>query len=176
VCIIEGRKNFGEAPDDKLMGKKKIKATGSTIAKNRRATHDYSIEERLEAGISLQGWEVKSLRDGRAQIAEAYVVIRQNEIWLIGGQITPLISASTHVHPDPTRSRKLLLHRREIARLIGAVERRGYTLVPLSLYWKRGRAKLEIGLAKGKAKQDKRADSKERDWQRQRQRLLKANV
>ena len=155
------------------MGKKKAKADSSTIALNRRARYDYTIEERLEAGVSLQGWEVKSLREGRGQISEAYVIVRQNEIWLVGAQITPLSTVSTHIHADPTRTRKLLLHRKEISRLIGSVDRQGYTLVPMALYWKRNKIKLEIGLAKGKAKHDKRADSKEKDWQRDRQRLLK---
>lgn len=143
------------------------------IAVNRRARHDYFIEDRFEAGLALQGWEVRSLRSGRAQIAEAYVVVRGGEIWLLGARIQPLPSASTHVVPDPDRTRKLLLHRREIDRLIGAVERKGYTLVPLRLYWKHGRAKLEIGLALGKRKHDKRETEKERDWQRQKQRLLR---
>jgi SsrA-binding protein len=144
-----------------------------TIAQNRRARHDYFIEERYEAGISLMGWEVKSLREGKAQIAEAYVVIRQGEAWLLGAHITPLSSASSHVQTDPTRTRKLLLHARELAKLVGATEREGYTLVPLSLYWQRGRAKLEVGLAKGKKKHDKRESIKQRDWERSRQRLLR---
>ena len=155
------------------MGKKKAKADSSTIARNRRARYDYTIEEGLEAGVSLQGWEVKSLREGRGQISEAYVIVRKNEIWLVGAQITPLSTVSTHITADPTRTRKLLLHRKEINRLIGSVDRQGYTLVPLALYWKRNKIKLEVGLAKGKAKQDKRAASKEKDWQRDRQRLLK---
>lgn len=148
-------------------------AGGSTIALNKKARHDYFIEENLEAGLALEGWEVKSLRAGRAQIAEAYVVVRNGEIWLVGANITPLTSASTHVHPDPGRSRKLLLQRREIDRLVGSVERAGYTMVPLALYWKRGRAKLEIGLAKGKKQHDKRATERDRDWQRQKARILK---
>jgi len=143
------------------------------IAKNKKAFHDYFIEERFEAGIALQGWEVKSLRAGRAQLKEGYVVIRNGEAFLIGCHISPLSSASTHVDPDPTRTRKLLLHRAEINRLIGAVERRGYTLAPLALYWKRGHAKLDIGLAKGKKDHDKRAVERDRDWQRQKQRLLR---
>jgi len=145
----------------------------SMIALNKKARHDYFIEESQEAGLVLQGWEVKSLRAGRAQIAEAYVVVRGGEIWLVGANITPLTSASTHVHPDAGRSRKLLLQRREIDRLVGAVERAGYTLVPLKLYWKRGRAKLEIGLAKGKKQHDKRHAERDRDWQRQKARILK---
>lgn len=144
-----------------------------TIAENRKARHDYFIEEQLEAGLALQGWEVKSLRDGRANLKEGYGVIRGGEAWLIGANFAPMTSASTHVTPDPVRSRKLLLNRRELNRLIGAVERDGYTLVPLSLYWKNGRAKLALGLAKGKKQHDKRATSKDRDWDRQRQRLLR---
>jgi len=158
------------------MAKNKGKTAPSgrkTIAANSKARHDYFIEERTEAGLVLEGWEVKSLRAGRLQLKESYVVIRQGEIWLLGANISPLTSASTHVHPDPTRTRKLLLQRRELDRLIGAVERRGFTLVPLVMYWKRGRAKLEIALAKGKKQHDKRATERDRDWQRQRQRLLK---
>ncbi|MGH8495635.1 MAG: SsrA-binding protein SmpB [Gammaproteobacteria bacterium] len=145
----------------------------STIARNRKARHDYFIEEGFEAGLALEGWEVKSLRAGRAQLTEAYVVLRDAQAWLLGAHITPLLSASSHVQADPTRTRKLLLHRHELDRLIGAVERKGYTLVPLALYWKRGKAKLDIGLAKGKKQHDKRADLKERDWQRQKSRLMK---
>ena len=143
------------------------------IALNRRARHDYFIEETYEAGLMLMGWEVKSLRDGRAQIAEAYVVLKNGEAWLIGAQFSPLLSASTHVNPDPTRSRKLLLNARELSQLIGKVERAGYTLIPLDLHWTRGRAKLQIGLAKGKKQHDKRADLKERDWERQKGRIMR---
>lgn len=143
------------------------------IAENRRARFDYFIEERFEAGVALMGWEVKSLRAGKGQLAEAYVVVRGGELELIGAHISPLNSASTHVVADPTRTRKLLLHRAEIDRLIGAVERSGYTLVPLELYWKNGRAKLRIGLAKGKKQHDKRATEKDRDWQRDRARLMR---
>lgn len=153
--------------------KAKNKDNSNTIALNRKARHDFFIEERMEGGLVLQGWEVKSLRDGRAQISEAYVLLREGEAWLLGSHITPLATASTHIHPDPTRTRKLLLHRRELSRLIGAVERKGYTLVPLSLYWKHGRAKIDIGLAKGKKDYDKRATEKDRDWQRQRGQILK---
>ena len=152
---------------------KKNKGSGNTIALNKKAGHDYHIEERLETGLVLQGWEVKSLRDGRAQLKESYVLIRAGEAWLLGCHISPLTSASTHVSPDPTRTRKLLLHRRELDRLIGAVERRGYTLIPTALYWKRGKAKLEIGLARGKKQHDKRAADKDRDWERQKARILK---
>ncbi|HLT27111.1 MAG TPA: SsrA-binding protein SmpB [Zeimonas sp.] len=145
-----------------------------SIAQNRKARFDYFIEEDFEAGLELQGWEVKSLRAGKAQLTEAYVVLRDNQAWLLGAHITPLLSASTHVEPDPTRTRRLLLHRSEIDRLTGLVERRGYTLVPLELYWKNGRAKLAVGLAKGKKQHDKRAAEKERDWQIERARVLKA--
>ena len=144
------------------------------IAENKKARFDYVIEERFEAGIALEGWEVKSLRAGRAQITESYVHLREGEAWLLGAQITPLGTVSTHVHPDPTRTRKLLLHRNELDRLIGAVERKGYTLVPLNLHWSKGRAKLDIGLARGKKKHDKRASEKERDWKRQQARIMKS--
>jgi SsrA-binding protein len=144
------------------------------IAENRRARHDYFIEERLEAGVALQGWEVKSLRAGRLQLAEAYVLLRNGEAWLFGAHVSPLVAASTQTQADPTRSRKLLLHRRQIDALVGAVERRGRALVPLAMYWKDGRAKLEIGLARGKKEHDKRADTRERDWQREKARVMKA--
>jgi len=143
------------------------------IAVNRRARHDYFIEETYEAGLALQGWEVKSLRAGRAQIAEAYVIVKDEQAFLFGAHVTPLTSASTHVHPEPARTRKLLLHAKELSKLIGKVERAGYTLVPLDLHWTRGRAKLQVGLAKGKKKHDKREDQKQRDWQRQKERLLR---
>ncbi|MEE4377925.1 MAG: SsrA-binding protein SmpB [Candidatus Competibacteraceae bacterium] len=150
------------------------KTSESTIARNKKAFHDYFIEEHFEAGVALQGWEVKSLRAGRAQLKESYVLLREGEAYLFGCHIAPLSSASTHVQADPTRTRKLLLQRREISRLIGSVERQGYTLIPLALYWKRGFAKLDIGLAKGKKSYDKRATEKERDWQRDKQRLLRS--
>jgi SsrA-binding protein len=143
------------------------------IAENRRARHEFFIEERFEAGISLAGWEVKAMRAGRAQLAESYVVVSGNEVYLIGAHVQPLNSASTHVITDPTRRRKLLLHRAEIDRLVGAVERSGYTLVPLELYWKAGRAKVRIGLAKGKKQHDKRASEKDRDWERDKGRLMR---
>lgn len=156
------------------MAKSKAQAApAANIALNKKARHDYFIEERLEAGLALQGWEVKSLRARRVQLNESYVIVRDAEAWLFGAHVTPLPTASTHVHPDSQRTRKLLLHRDELNRLIGAVERRGYTVIPLSLYWKRGRAKLQIGLAKGKKQHDKRATEKERSWQREKQRLLK---
>lgn len=144
-----------------------------TIALNRRARHEYFIEETFEAGLVLMGWEVKSLRDGRAQVAEAYVVIRNREAFLIGAHFTPLKQASTHVNPDATRTRKLLLHERQLAQLIGKVERAGFTIVPLDLHWTRGRAKLQIGLAKGKKQHDKRADVKDKDWQREKGRIMR---
>ena len=144
-----------------------------SIVENRKAFHDYFIEERLEAGIVLAGWEVKAIRAGRVQLKEAYVIVHHGGIHLIGCHISALTSASTHVVPDPTRMRKLLLHEQEISRLIGAVERAGYTLVPLNLHYKGGRIKLEIGLAKGKKQHDKREAEKQREWQREKQRLLK---
>ncbi len=143
------------------------------IAENRKARFDYFIEDHFEAGLELQGWEVKSMRAGRAQLTEAYVYVRGGEAFLIGAHISPLKTTSTHIVADPVRTRKLLLHRSELQRLIGAVERRGYTLVPLNLHWKNGRAKLEVGLAKGKKQHDKRATEKERDWQRDKARLLR---
>ena len=156
------------------MGKKNKPAiVANTIALNKKARHDYHIEEDFEAGIALEGWEVKSLRAGRAQLKESYVTIRQGELFLFGAHFSPLPSASTHIRPDPTRSRKLLLNRREINRLIGAVDRSGYTIVPLSLYWKKGRVKLKIALAKGKKLYDKRAAIKQREWDRDKQRLHK---
>jgi len=155
-------------------GKKKKSATGgSTIALNKKAGHEYHIEQRFECGLALEGWEVKGLRAGRVQLKESYVKILHGEAFLIGTHISPLTSASTHVTPDPTRTRKLLLHKSELNRLIGQTERAGYTLVPTAMYWKRGRAKLEIGLAKGKKLHDKRATEKDRDWQREKERLFK---
>jgi SsrA-binding protein len=156
------------------MARKSRKPSSSTIAENKKARFNFFIEERLEAGLALEGWEVKSLRAGKAQLTESYVVVRDGEIYLLGGHITPLTSASTHVNSDPTRTRKLLLHRKEIDRLSGLVERRGYTLVPLELYWARGRAKLSVGLAKGKKQHDKRATEKDRDWERDKARVLKS--
>lgn len=144
-----------------------------SIAENRRARHDYDIEERFEAGLALQGWEVKALRAGRASVAEAHGLVRNGEVWLIGANISPLASASTHVKTEPDRTRKLLLHAREIAHLTGAVERQGYTLVPLRVYWKRGNAKLELGLAKGRKQHDKRQVAKKQDWERQKARILR---
>ena len=145
------------------------------IAQNRKARFDYFIEERFEAGLELQGWEVKSLRAGKAQLTESYVIVRDGQAWLLGAHVTPLPTASTHISPDPTRTRRLLMHRKELDRLIGLVERKGYTLVPLELYWSRGRAKLAVGLARGKKQHDKRAAEKDRDWQRDKARLLRAH-
>ena len=145
-----------------------------SIAENRKALHDYSIEERFEAGLVLEGWEVKAIRGGRANLKEGYVIVRGAELFLVGAHITPMPQASTHVKPDPTRTRKLLMHAGEIHKLIGKVERAGYTLVPLDLHYKGGRVKLSIGLAKGKKEFDKRATEKEREWQREKDRLLKA--
>ena len=143
------------------------------IAENRKARFDYFIEERYEAGLALQGWEVKAMRAGRAQLQEAYVYLRGGEAFLIGAHLSPLPTTSTHVTPDPVRTRKLLLRHSELQGLIGAVERRGYTLVPLELYWKNGRAKVQVGLAKGKKQHDKRAVEKDRDWQRDKARVLR---
>ncbi len=151
----------------------KAEAGERLIAENRRARHDYFIEDRIEAGLALEGWEVKSMRAGRAQLTEAYVYIRNAEAFLIGAHVSPLATASTHKTADPVRTRKLLLKRPELDRLLGAVERRGYTIVPLELYWKKGRAKLQIGLAKGKQQHDKRATEKNRDWERSKARLLR---
>jgi SsrA-binding protein len=160
-------------PYNAHMSKKKPKISDNTIAINKKARHDYFIEKDFEAGLVLEGWEVKSLRAGKVQIRDSHVIIKNGEAWLLGALINPLPTASTHIQPDPTRTRKLLLHRGELSTLIGAVERKGYTIVPLSMYWIRGRAKIKIGLAKGKQKHDKRATEKERDWQREKQRMLK---
>lgn len=155
------------------MNNKAEKPAPALIAKNRKAWHDYFIEQKFEAGVVLAGWEVKSLRAGRAQLKESYVIVNRDEIFLVGAHFSPLTSASTHVRPDPTRTRKLLLHREEIKKLIGSVERKGYTLIPLELYWKRGRAKLEIGLAKGKQLHDKRESIKKRETDRETARALR---
>ena len=144
-----------------------------SIAQNKKAFHDYFIEQKFEAGIALDGWEVKAIRAGRVQLKEAYVIVHGGELFLVGSHISALPAASTHVIPDPTRSRKLLLHGEEINRLIGSVERAGYTLLPLDMHYTRGRVKLEIALAKGKKQHDKRRAEKEREWQREKQRLLK---
>ncbi len=153
--------------------KNESKSGASTIALNKRARHEYYIEDRYEAGIALLGWEVKSLREGRINFADSYALIKNGELYLFGAQITPLNTVSTHVVAEPTRTRKLLLHRSEIDQMIGAVERKGYTVVPTAMYWKGGRAKVELGVARGKQEHDKRDVEKERDWQRERQRLLR---
>lgn len=155
------------------MAKKKHKKSSATIAQNKKARHDFFIEEDFEAGLALEGWEVKSMREARVQLKESYVIVRNGELWLFGCHMSPLSSASTHKSMDATRTRKLLLHRREISQLIGQVERKGYTVVPLELYWNKGRAKLRIGLAKGKKQHDKRAALKDRDWERESRRMIK---
>jgi SsrA-binding protein len=154
--------------------KDKDKNTGGTIALNKRARHEYHIDQRFEAGLELQGWEVKSLRAGRINFGDSYAMVINSEIFLIGTSIPPLISASTHVVANDRRTRKVLLHREEIDTLIGAVERKGYTLIPMALYWKGNKVKVEIGLAKGKQAHDKRETEKERDWQREKQRTMRA--
>jgi len=146
----------------------------STIALNKRARHEYHIDERFEAGIALQGWEVKSLRAGRINLGDAYAIVRNGEIFLFGASIPPLLSASTHVIAEDRRTRKLLLNRAEIDKLVGAIERKGYTLIPLSLYWKQNRVKVDLGLARGKQEHDKRASEKERDWNREKQAAMRA--
>lgn len=147
-----------------------------SIIDNKKAFFDYFIEERYEAGLVLEGWEVKAIRAGRVQLKEAYVVVRNGAVWLIGCHISPLATASTHVHPDPTRSRKLLLHADEVKKLIGKTERAGYTLVPLNLHYTKGRIKLDVGLGKGKKEHDKRATEKDREWQREKQRLMRSEA
>ncbi len=159
----------------RAMSKKKPKSTSPIICQNKKAYHEYSIEQKFEAGLVLTGWEVKSLRDGRAQLVDSYVVLKNDEAWLVGAHFSPLLSASTHVVAEPKRDRKLLLNRREIDRLIGATQAKGYTCVALSLYWKQGRVKCEIALVKGKKQHDKRAAEKERDWGREKQRVLAAH-
>ena len=156
------------------MASKKPKTDdSSTIARNKKAYHEYSITDKFEAGLVLEGWEVKSLRAKKILLRDAYVHIKNAEAWLHGAHITPLPTASTHIKPEQSRHRKLLLNRHELSKLIGAVERKGYTIVPLAMFWKRGRAKITIGLAKGKQEHDKRATEKDRDWQRQKQRLTR---
>ena len=158
-----------------MAGKKSNKSIqrDNSISVNRLARHDYFIEERFEAGLVLLGWEVKSLREGRIQLKESHILIKRGEAWLFGAHISALTSASTHIIPEAIRSRKLLLHRSELSKLIGLVERKGYTLIPLSVYWKKGRIKLELGVAKGKKLHDKRAVAKDRDWQREKARIMK---
>lgn len=152
---------------------KKISETNRSIAVNKKAFHDYHIEQRFEAGMVLEGWEVKSIRGGRLQLKDSYVVIKHSEAWLLGTHISPLQTISTHIKADPVRTRKLLLTSKELRTLIGAVQRKGYTLVPLAMYWKKNRVKLEIGLAKGKKEYDKRETLKQRDWDREKQRTAK---
>ncbi len=149
------------------------KKTQKTIAVNKRARFEFAIEERIEAGLALEGWEVKALREGRVQFADSYVLLKNNEAFLFGCLINPLPTVSTHITPDPTRTRKLLLHRRQLDQLIGAVDRKGYTVVPTAMYWSKGRAKVEIGMAKGKKQHDKRKVVKERDWEREKGRIMK---
>ena len=158
-----------------MASKKASDTPNRQIAQNKKARHDYFIEESIEAGLQLHGWEVKSLRAGRAQLTEGYVHLKDGEAWLIGARSSPLLSASTHVDADPTRTRKLLLNRRELDRLVGLVERKGYALVPLNLHWTRGRVKLDLGLAKGKKQHDKRQSTKDRDWERQKARVMKSS-
>ena len=157
------------------MSQKKNPKPRASIADNRKARYEYSIEETYEAGIVLQGWEVKSMRAGRVQLKEAYVFLKNGEAFMFGAHMSPLPTASTHVIADPIRTRKLLLNRSELNGLVGAVDRKGYTLTPLELYWKNGRAKLRLGLAKGKKEHDKRATEKDRDWKREKGRVLKAS-
>jgi len=155
------------------MAKKKKQNNPNSIAQNKKARFDYFIEETFEAGLALEGWEVKSLRQGKVQINESYILLKNNEAWLFGALITPLITASTHSNHDPLRLRKLLMHRKEIDRLVGLVDQKGFTVVPLGLHWSKGKVKISIGLAKGKKLHDKRATQKERDWNRDKQRILK---
>jgi len=144
-----------------------------SIVQNRKAFHDYFVEDRYEAGLVLEGWEVKAIRAGRAQINDAFVIVKDAALWLIGAHISALATASTHIQPDPTRTRKLLLHAEEVRRLIGKVEQRGYTLIPLDLHYSKGRIKVEIALARGKLKHDKRASERDREWAREKQKLLR---
>lgn len=154
----------------------KKQASSGTISVNKKASHEYFIEQKFEAGLLLEGWEVKSIRAGKLQINDSHVLIKNNEAWLIGGQIQPLQTASTHVHADPTRTRKLLLNRVELKKLIGSVEREGYTLIPMAMYWKNNRIKLEIALAKGKKLYDKRASEKAKEWSREKARVMKKSL
>lgn len=176
VAIIDAHRAFpARFTGPRMTSQKNSKSKApSTIAQNRKARHDFHIDERLEAGIVLEGWEVKSIRAGKAQLRDAYVLFKDGEAFLFGSQISPLNSASTHVNPDPQRSRKLLLNRREIDHIRGAVERKGSTAIALALYWKNGRVKVDVGLAHGKKQHDKRATEKDRDWSREKSRLLKA--
>lgn len=157
------------------MAKKKKPTSGNSICQNKRARHEFIIEDKLEAGLCLQGWEVKSLREGRAQLIDSYIIFKNGEAWLSGAHITPLKQASTHYVTEPKRDRKLLLHSKQISRLSQGVEAKGYTCIALALYWKQGKVKCEVALGKGKKLQDKRASEKERDWNRQKQRILSAH-
>lgn len=157
------------------MSKNKSGAPSATIALNKKAKHEYHIEERFEAGLALLGWEVKSIRAGKAQLTDAYVLLKNGEAWLLGSHIMPLTAASTHVVADPTRTRKLLLHAKEIGKIVGQVNQTGHTCIPLAMYWKKNKVKCEIALVKGKKLFDKRATEKERDWNRQKQRILRDN-
>jgi SsrA-binding protein len=154
---------------------KKKESGAAPIAQNKKARFDYFIEDRLEAGLVLQGWEVKSMRAGKAQLTDSFVIFRDGEAWLLGSHVTPLNTVSTHVIAEPKRTRKLLMNRREIDRLVGLVERKGYTLIALELYWSKNRVKVTVGLAKGKKQHDKRDTEKDRDWQRDKSRALKAH-
>lgn len=156
--------------------KQKAKSNSPTIALNKRARHEYHIDEKFEAGVSLAGWEVKSIREGKVQITEGYVVMHNGEVWLMGTHITPLLSASTHILAEPTRNRKLLLHKKEIAKIFASVQQKGHTCVPLALYWKNNKVKCEIALVTGKQLHDKRATDKDRDWGRQKQRIVREHA
>lgn len=153
---------------------KQKKDDSATIGRNKKAFHDYFITDRVEAGIVLEGWEVKSLREKKLQLVDSHVFMKNGEAWLVGAVITPLLTASTHIKPEQRRARKLLMHSEEISKLVGSVERKGFTIIPLAMYWKRGKAKVELGLAKGKQQHDKRATEKDMDWKRQKQRILRA--
>lgn len=155
------------------MNKQKNVSEHKTIALNRRAKHEYQFEDRFEAGLVLQGWEVKSIREGKVQLHDSYVILKNGEAWLLNSHITPLKTVSTHFTPEPDRTRKLLLKDRELSKLFGAVSREGYTIIPLAMYWKRNRVKVEIALAKGKKQYDKRESEKQRDWQREKQRIFR---
>ena len=155
------------------MAKPKKKDNSNTIALNKRARHDYELEDRFEAGLVLEGWEVKAIRDGKAQLVDSYVLLRNGEAWLLGANITPLLSASTHVVADPQRTRKLLLHAKELARIFAATNQKGYTCVATAMYWKGNKVKVEIALGKGKKLHDKRASQRDKDWNRQKERLMR---
>ncbi len=159
-----------------MSSSKSSAAHASSIAQNKKSRHDYALEDHFEAGLVLLGWEVKSIRAGRIQLRESYIILKEGAAWLLGAHISPLPSACTYMNADPLRTRKLLLHRRELSKLFGAVQRKGYTIVPTAMYWKRGRAKLDIALAKGKHSYDKRAAERSKDWSREKQRMLRAGM